>query len=137
MGAIGTEAIARILAVSDELAAVIRDRFEPYEGIYRIDDFEDYASEEDWENAWANRPPWWRRAWMLADNGQLATGEAAAMSVEDVEAPYDGSAFEPEYASTPRPTGTACRRYDEILAQQYAGQGFHLFTTRTLTNPEV
>lgn len=47
----------QILAVTDELRACVRDQFEPYEGVYRINDFGEYVSEEDWFNTWAAYPP--------------------------------------------------------------------------------
>lgn len=96
--AIGSEAMGRILDVTDELRACVRDEFEPYEGVYRINDFGEYVSEEDWLNVWAGYPAWWPKAWMLADNGQFTSDEVSRMSVEEIEAAYGDPAFEPEYA---------------------------------------
>lgn len=96
--AIGSEAMGRILDVTDELRACVRDEFEPYEGVYRLNDFGEYVSEEDWENVWAAYPGWWRKAWMLADNGQLTANDVAGMTVAEVEAAYDDPGFEPEFA---------------------------------------
>lgn len=98
MNAIGTAVMQQILAVTDELRACVRDEFEPYEGVYRLNDMGEYVSEEDWENVWADRPSWWPHAWMLADNGQYTSDEVSRMSVEEIEAAYADPAFEPEFA---------------------------------------
>lgn len=98
MNAIGTAAMQQILAVTDELRACVRDEFEPYEGVYRLNDMGEYIAEEDWENVWAGYPAWWPKAWMLADNGQFTSAQVSAMSVEQIEAAYADPAFEPEYA---------------------------------------
>ena len=96
--AIGSEAIDRILDVTDELRACVRDEFEPFEGVYRINDFGEYVSEEDWENVWADRPSWWPKAGMLADNGQFTSDEVSRMRVEEIEAAYGDPGFYPEFA---------------------------------------
>ncbi|WP_317415966.1 hypothetical protein [Thermophilibacter provencensis] len=98
MNAIGTAVMQQILAVTDELRACVRDEFEPFEGVYRLNDMGEYVSEEDWENVWADRPSWWPKAWMLADNGQFTSDEVSRMSVEEIEAAFNDPAFEPEYA---------------------------------------
>ena len=98
MNVIGTAAMELILAVTDEPRACVRDEFEPYEGVYRLNDMGEYVSEEDWLNVWADRPSWWPHAWMLADNGQHTSDEVSRMSVEEIEAAYADPAFEPEYA---------------------------------------
>lgn len=98
MNTIGTATMDQIIAVTDELRSCVRDQFEPYEGVYRLNDMGEYVSEEDWENVWADRPSWWPHAWMLADNGQYTSAQVSAMSVEQIEAAYDDPAFEPEYA---------------------------------------
>lgn len=98
MNAIGTAIMDQILAVTDELRACVRDKFEPYEGVYRLNDMGEYVSEEDWLNTWAAYPLWWLHAWMLADNGQYTSAQVSAMSVEEIEAAYGDPAFEPEYA---------------------------------------
>lgn len=98
MDAIGREIMDRILDVTDELHAYIRDEFEPYEGVYRLNDFGEYVSEEDWQKVWAGRPTWWPKAWLLADNGQYTSEEVSAMSVAEIEAAYSDPAFYPEYA---------------------------------------
>ena len=94
--AIGSEAIDRILDVTDELRACVRDEFEPFEGVYRINDFGEYVSEDDWREVWGGRPAWHEKTWMLADNGRWSAAEVAAMSPEEIEAAYDDPAFEPE-----------------------------------------
>lgn len=81
--------------VTDEPRACARDEFEPYEGVYRVNDCGEYVSEEDWLNAWAGRPEWWPKAWMLADNGQYTSDEVGRMGVEEIEALFVGLAFEP------------------------------------------
>lgn len=98
MNAIGTATMDQILAVTDELRSCVRDEFEPYEGVYRINDFGEYVSEEDWLNTWAAYPLWWPHAWMLADNEQYTSAQVSAMSVEQIEAAFNDPAFEPEYA---------------------------------------
>ncbi|MDM8271844.1 hypothetical protein [Thermophilibacter provencensis] len=95
---IGKRAMDAILDVTDELRACVRDEFEPYEGVYRINDFGECVSEEDWLNVWAAYPSWWPHAWILADNGQFTSDEVSRMSVEEIEAAYGDPAFEPEYA---------------------------------------
>lgn len=96
--AIGSEAMDRILDVTDELRACVRDEFEPYEGVYRLNDMGEYVAEEDWENVWADRPSWWPKAWMLADNGQFTSDEVSRMSVEEIEAAYGDPGFYPKHA---------------------------------------
>lgn len=98
MNAIGTATMDQILAVTDELRACVRDRFEPFEGVYRINDFGEYVAEEDWLNTWAAYPLWWMHAWLLADNGRHTSAQVSAMSVEQIEAAYADPGFEPEYA---------------------------------------
>lgn len=98
MNAIGTAVMQQILAVTDELRSCVRDQFEPYEGVYRINDMGEYVSEEDWLNVWAGYPSWWPHAWILADNGQFTSDEVSRMGVEEIEAAYADPAFEPEYA---------------------------------------
>ena len=96
--AIGSEAMGRILDVTDELRSCVRDEFAPFEGVYRINDFGEYVSEEDWMNVLAGYPAWWPHAWMLADNGQHTSDEVSRMSVEEIEAAYSDPEFELEYA---------------------------------------
>ena len=88
--AIGEATMNRILGVTDELRACVEDCFEPFEGVYRLNDLGEYVSEGDWERVWAGRPSWWPKAWMLADNGRLSVGE--------IEVVFGSAAFEPEYA---------------------------------------
>ena len=96
--AIGSEAMGRILDVTDELRACVRDEFEPFEGVYRLNDMGEYVSEGDWERVWAGRPSWWPHAWMLADNGQFSAEQVGRLSVEQIEALFESPAFEPEFA---------------------------------------
>ena len=49
MAGIGYELMTRIGDVTDELKRHVKDRFEPYEGVYRLNDSADYVSEADWE----------------------------------------------------------------------------------------
>lgn len=96
--AIGSEAMDRVLDVTDELRACVRDEFEPFEGVYRINDFGEYVSEEDWENVWADHPAWWPKAWMLADNGQFTADQVSRLTMEEIEVMFNSAAFEPEFA---------------------------------------
>lgn len=96
--AIGEATMNRILGVTDELRACVEDCFEPFEGVYRLNDLGEYVSEGDWGRVWAGRPSWWPKAWMLADNGQFTSDEVSRMSVEEIEAAFNDPAFEPEFA---------------------------------------
>ncbi len=51
----------------------------PIGGCYRINDFGDYVTEDDWRDVW-DEYPLEEKAWMLADNGQYTTDEVAHMS---------------------------------------------------------
>lgn len=95
---IGRAAMGAVLDVTDELGARVRDRFGPGEGVYRINDFGEYVSEADWLDVWADRPAWWPKAWMLADNGQYRADEVACMSVPEIEARFADPGFYPEHA---------------------------------------
>ena len=96
--AIGKRTMDAILEVTDELRERVRDSFTPCEGIYRINDFGEYVSEEDWENVWADYPSWWPHAWLLADNGQFTADQVSRLSVDEIEAIFNSAAFEPEFA---------------------------------------
>ena len=98
MSAVGTGAMGQILAVTDELRACVRERFEPFEGVYRINGMGEYVSEEDWESVWTGYPAWWPEAWLLADNGQFTDNEVSRMSVEEIEAACKDPEFYPEHA---------------------------------------
>jgi hypothetical protein len=98
MDAIGNQVMDRILDVTDELEARVREHFKPYEGVYRLNGSGEYVSENDWLNVWKGRPAWWQKAWMLADNGQYAASAVAAMTIVEIERAYDDPSFEPEYA---------------------------------------
>lgn len=97
MPAIG-DALIRILDVTDELRAHIKTVFEPNKGIYRLNDFGEYVSADDWERVWAQHPAWWEKAWMLVDNGRYDVFDVAEMTVEEIEHAYADPAFVPEYA---------------------------------------
>lgn len=96
--AIGKKTMDAILNVTDQLRECVRDSFTPCEGIYRINDFAEYVSEEDWLNVWADHPAWWPRAWLLADNGQFTADQVSRLTVDEIETLFDSPAFEPEYA---------------------------------------
>lgn len=98
MAGIGIELMEQIIEVTDDLRAHVRRRFEPFEGVYRINDFAEYVSEADWDTVWAQHPAWWCKAWMLADNGQYDIFDVAAMNIDEIERAYDDRAFEPEFA---------------------------------------
>ncbi len=96
--AIGTHTMDEILRVTDKLALYVRDRFNPNEGAYRLNDAGEYVSEQDWSDVWRRHPSWWQKAWMLADNGQYPASQVAAMSTTEIERAYDDPNFEPAYA---------------------------------------
>lgn len=60
----------------------------PIGGCYRINDFGDYVTEEDWDAVWDGHPLE-EKAWMLADNGRYTSDEVARMSPDEIEAAYD------------------------------------------------
>lgn len=60
----------------------------PIGGCYRINDFGDYVTEEDWEEVWDGHPLE-EKAWMLADNGKYTSDDVAHMSPNEIEAAYD------------------------------------------------
>ena len=95
---IGEKTMEAILDVTDELRGCVRNKFDPYRGVYRLNDLGEYVSEEDWLNVWAGYPEWWHKAWMLADNGQYTSNEVGCMSVEEIETAYADPEFYPEYA---------------------------------------
>lgn len=82
---------------SDGLHQFVKREFEPYAGVYRINDFGEYVSENDFINYWNAFPDWHVKAWMLSDNGQYTFDEVAAMTVQEIEAAYNDPYFEPEY----------------------------------------
>lgn len=88
----------RILDVTDELQACVREKFEPCEGVYRLNESGGYVSESDRLDVWGDRPAWWHKAWMLADNGQRTASAVAAMSAAEIERAYDDPCFELQYA---------------------------------------
>lgn len=98
MSILGEQSMDRILDVTEELEACVRERFEPYEGVYRLNELGEYVSESDWLTVWEGRPTWWQKAWMLADNGQYTASEVSSMTVAEIERAYDDPCFEPEHA---------------------------------------
>ena len=60
----------------------------PIGGCYRINDFGDYVTEEDWDEVWDGHPLE-EKAWMLADNGRYTSDDVARMSPDEIEAAYD------------------------------------------------
>lgn len=60
----------------------------PIGGCYRINDFGDYVTEEDWDEVWDGHPLE-EKAWMLADNGRYTSDDVAKMSPDEIEAAYD------------------------------------------------
>lgn len=52
----GNETTGRILDIADEPKACARNKLEPHEGVCRLDNFREYASEEGRLNVWANHP---------------------------------------------------------------------------------
>ena len=52
----------------DGLRKFIRERFKPYEGVYRIDAMGEYVSEKDWKKFWSALPGWCEQVFMLHDN---------------------------------------------------------------------
>jgi len=109
MSAIGEQTMDRILDVTDELQACMHEKFEPYEGVFRLNESGEYVSENDWLNVWGGRPTWWHKAWMLADNGQYTTSAVAAMSVAEIERATMIRASSRSTPSTPRSMATAYR----------------------------
>lgn len=88
----------RVLDVTVELKARVKPSFEPYEGVYRLNDFAEYVSERDWDEVWSHHPSWWPDAWLLADNGQYTADDVSRMTVHGIERTYDDPAFVPEFA---------------------------------------
>ena len=76
--AIGSEAMGRVLDVTDELRACVRDEFEPYEGVYRLNDMGEYVSEEDWLNVWAGTRRGGRRRGCSPTTGSSRQTRSAA-----------------------------------------------------------
>lgn len=52
----------------DGLRKFIRERFKPYEGVYRINGMGEYVSEKDWKKFWSAFPEWCEQVFMLHDN---------------------------------------------------------------------
>lgn len=58
----------------------------PIGGCYRINDFGDYVTEEDWDEVWDGHPLE-EKAWMLADNGRYTSDDVAKMSPDGSKPP--------------------------------------------------
>ena len=69
----------------------------PIGGCYRINDFGDYVTEEDWDEVWDGHPLE-EKAWMLADNGRYTAADVANMTPAEIEAAYeDGDIYTDTY----------------------------------------
>lgn len=66
----------------------------PLGGCYRINDWGDYVTEDDWREVWDGHPLE-EKAWMLADNGEYSSDDVAHMTPAEIEATYDVD-LEPE-----------------------------------------
>ena len=95
---IGPDTMNRIDAVAARLLKYTRDRFEPNEEIYRINDFADYVSKQVFDAVWQGHPAWWVDAWMLSDNGSYTRDDVCAMTIDEVERAITASSYEPQYA---------------------------------------
>ena len=52
---IGTDTMNAINKAAQELNGCVQEKFEPYEGVYRINDG-DYVSEKNWKKVWNQYP---------------------------------------------------------------------------------
>lgn len=95
---LGTDGMDAVFWRAELLQDYVKDQFEPHQGVYRINDFGEYVSEDAWHRVWGTVPAWAEKAWMLADNGQYTRAEVAAMTLDEIEAAYDDPDFEPKYA---------------------------------------
>lgn len=68
----------------------------PVGGCYRINDWGEYVTEDDWNEVWDGHPLE-EKAWMLADNGEYSSDDVAHMTAAEIEATYDAD-FDPEVA---------------------------------------
>lgn len=80
---IGTDTMNAINKAAQELNGCVQEKFEPYEGVYRINDG-DYVSEKNWKKVWNQYPSWWSDAWMLAGNGTYSETDVTDMSIEEI-----------------------------------------------------
>lgn len=86
---VGNEFIDNANSIAEELFERKQDWDDlPIGGCYRINDFGDYVTEEDWDEVWDGHPLE-EKAWMLADNGRYTSDDVAKMSPDEIEAAYD------------------------------------------------
>lgn len=90
---IGTDIMNAINKAAQELNGCVQEKFEPYEGVYRINDG-DYVSEKNWKKVWNQYPSWWPDAWMLAGNGTYSETDVAGMSIEEIHEAMEDADFE-------------------------------------------
>lgn len=69
----------------------------PYTDAYRINDWGEYVSLEDWNAFWKPYPDWYQKIWLLCDNGQLSTDDVKKMTLAEALDFFDND-FEPEIA---------------------------------------
>ena len=101
---IGTDTMNAINKAAQELNGCVQEKFEPYEGVYRINDG-DYVSEKNWKKVWNQYPSWWSDAWMLAGNGTYSETDVTDMSIEEINEAWKTPIL--KSCSTPKPTKTA------------------------------
>lgn len=66
---IGEAVICDIECMANEgLQPFYQREFEPYEGVYRVNDFAKYVSEDSWRKFWSAFPEWCEQVFMLYDN---------------------------------------------------------------------
>lgn len=66
---IGEAVICDIECMANEgLQPFYQREFEPYEGVYRVNDFAKYVSEDSWRKFWSAFPEWCEQVFMLHDN---------------------------------------------------------------------
>lgn len=86
---VGDKFIDQMNTIAEGLFACKQDWDDlPIGGCYRINDFGDYVTEEDWDDVWDGHPLE-EKAWMLADNGRYTSDDVARMTPAEIEAAYD------------------------------------------------
>ena len=90
---IGTDTMNAINKAAQELNGYGQEKFEPYEGVYRINDG-DYVSEKNWKKVWNQYPSWWSDAWMLAGNGTYSETDVTDMSIREINEAMEDADFE-------------------------------------------
>lgn len=66
---IGEAVVCDIERMANEgLQPFYQREFEPYEGVYRVNDFAKYVSEDSWRKFWSAFPEWCEQVFMLHDN---------------------------------------------------------------------